>query len=424
MKTVPKVALLAICLNIFLFAFKLVMALLSGSVSLLADAIHSSTDIVSSLALYVGLKISNRKTRSFPFGLYKVENLISLGIAFIIFLTGYEIFREVFIAHHFLPLTHPLLAMATAAIAAGLTGAFSVYEIKVGKRENSPALTADGYHVRTDAIVSLIVFLGLAGRLIHVHTERAATIVVIIFILKAGWEILLESIRVLLDASIDPATLERIRAIIQNHPAITEVREILGRNSGSFTFIEGNLVVKAQDFSHAHQIVERITDDIRRQIPHIDRIVLHYEPARKSTFVLAAMLSDGIRWQVSEHFGEAPYIGWIEIHTGENRIARMQVTANPYAGIERGKGIKLAEHLVNHGVDVILSRQPFHGKGPEYVFNSRDVKVVQISEPFVDENLIARIYHEATGHQLSSDAAGFNTAPPNLSPSYRPAGDS
>ena len=408
MKTVPKVAIFAICLNIFLFAFKLVMALVSGSVSLLADAIHSSTDIVSSLALYVGLKISSRKTRRFPFGLYKVENLISLGIAFIIFLTGYEIFREVFIEHHFLPLTHPLLAMTTAAIAAGITWFFSMYEIKVAERENSPALKADGRHVRMDAIVSLIVFLGLAGRFVHIHTEKAATIIVIFFILKAGWEILLESIRVLLDASIDPATLERIKTIIQHHPAITEVREILGRNSGSFTFIEGTLVVKAQDFHHAHQIVEGITDEIRRHIPHIDRILLHYEPARKSTFILAVMLSDGIRWQVSEHFGEAPYIGWIEIHSGENRIIRMEITANPYAGIERGKGIKLAEHLVNHGVDVVLSRQTFHGKGPEYVFNSRDVKVVQISETSIDENLIARVYREVTGHELSTSSNYFS----------------
>ncbi len=401
MKTAHKVASYSIAVNVILFALKLVIALISGSISLLADAIHSSTDIISSIALLIGIKISGRKSRNFPFGLYKVENLVSLGIAFIIFLTGYEIIREVFFEHRFLKLTRPFLAMTTAGAVMCITWFFSAYEIKMGKKENSPAITADGKHVRTDAIVSFIVLLGLAGKLVHIPAEKAATIIVIGFIMKAGWGILLESIRVLLDASINPKTLNQIREIITSHPAITDIREIIGRNSGSFTFIEGNLVVKARDFTHAHQIIEEITEKVRRQIPHIDRIVLHYEPAKKSTFLIAAMLSDGAQWRVSEHFGDAPYIGWIEIHLKENRIIHTEVAANPYGNIEKGKGIKVAEHLINRGVDLVLTCESFSGKGPEYVFSSRDVKVFRISEEFIYPDLIARIYKEETGQELS-----------------------
>lgn len=127
MKTVHKVASYSIGVNVFLFVLKLVMSLLSGSISLLADAIHSSTDIISSVALLIGIKISGRKTKNFPFGLYKVENLISLGIAFIIFLTGYEIVREVFFEHRGFILVRPYLAMTTAAIAMCVTYLFSSY---------------------------------------------------------------------------------------------------------------------------------------------------------------------------------------------------------------------------------------------------------------------------------------------------------
>jgi len=405
MKTVHKVASYSIGVNVFLFVLKLVMSLLSGSISLLADAIHSSTDIISSVALLIGVKISGRKTKSFPFGLYKVENLISLGIAFIIFLTGYEVVREVFFEHRGFTLTRPYLAMATAAIAMCVTYFFSSYEIRTGKQENSPAITADGKHIRTDAIVSFIVLLGLAGRLFHLPAEKVATIIVIGFILKSGWDILLESVRVLLDASIDPKTLDRIKEIIGSHPAIKEIREVIGRNSGSFKFIEGDLAVKAKDFNRAHQIIEEITSKIRREIPHIDRIVLHYEPAKKSIFLMTAMLSNGTRWEVSEHFGEAPYIGWVEIHLEENRILHMEVTTNPYTDIEKGKGIKVAEHLVSRGVDLVLTRESFHGKGPEYVFTSRDVKVLKVSEEFVQFDLIARIYQEETGRELSKSKA-------------------
>ena len=412
MKTVNKIASYAIAINIFLFVFKLVMALFSGSISLLADAIHSSADIISSVALFIGIRIAGRKTKQFPLGLYKVENLISLGIAFIIFLTGYEIIREVFFQHRSLTLTRPYYAMATAATAMIVTWFFSIYELKMGRQENSPAITADGRHVRTDAVVSLIVLLGLIGRQFNFPAEKIATIVVIGFIMKSGWDILLESVRVLLDASIDPFTLEQINVIIQAHPAITEIRELIGRNSGSFTFIEGDLVVKAKDFQHAHQIIEDITSEIRQKISHIDRIVLHYEPSKRPTFLVATTLSDTTHWKVSKHFGEAPYIGWIEIHTKKNHIIRMQITNNPFTHIERGKGIKLAEHLVRHGADLVLVRQSFHGKGPEYVFNSRDVKVLQIEEESIDERLIARIYREETGHDLVPSTLPSGMAPP------------
>jgi cation diffusion facilitator family transporter len=400
MKTVHKIASYAIAINIFLFIFKLVMALFSGSISLLADAIHSSTDVISSVALFIGIRIAGRKTKRFPLGLYKVENLISLGIAFIIFLTGYEMIREVFFQHKILTLTRPYYAMATACIAMMVTWLFSAYEMKIGRQENSPAILADSRHIRTDAIVSFIVLLGLIGKQLQFPAEKIATVVVIVFIIKSGWDILLESVRVLLDASIDPNTLSQIREIISRHSAITEIREILGRNSGSYTFIEGDLVVRAKDFSHAHQIIEEITTEIRREIPHIDRIVLHYEPAKRTHFLIAAMLKNASAWHISEHFGEAPFIGWVEIHTEENCISRMQITANPFLHIERGKGIKVAEHLTKHGVDVVLVRQPFHGKGPEYVFSSHDVKVLTSKEKIIEPGIIARIYKEETGHTL------------------------
>ncbi len=416
MKTAHKVASYAIAVNAFLFVFKLSMALFSGSISLLADAIHSSTDIISSVALLLGIRIAGRKTKRFPLGLYKVENLVSLGIAFIIFLTGYEIIREVFFQHRSLVLARPTYAMATAATAMLVTWLFSLYEMRIGRQENSPAILADSRHIRTDAFVSLIVLVGLIGKQFNVPAEKIATVVVIGFIMKSGWDILIESVRVLLDASIDPATLNQIKEVIQSHPAITEIRELIGRNSGSFTFIEGDLVVKAKDFTHAHQIIEKITDKVQREVPHIDRIVLHYEPARRPSLLIAVMLSDGTRWQVSEHFGEAPYIGWIEIHLNDNRILRMEVTLNPFTEIERGKGIRVAEHLVNHGVDLVLSRQLFHGKGPEYVFNSRDVKVIQISEEFVDRKLIARIYRDETGRDLDGDTETLEViTPPSTS---------
>ena len=95
MNRIERVALYSFILNLFLLIIKFVAATLSGSMAIMGDAIHSTTDTLSSLGVFFGLKISQRKTEKFPLGLYKLENLVSLFISFAIFIAGYEILREV-----------------------------------------------------------------------------------------------------------------------------------------------------------------------------------------------------------------------------------------------------------------------------------------------------------------------------------------
>jgi cation diffusion facilitator family transporter len=89
-----KVAALSIFINIALLAIKYTFAMLSGSVGLAADAIHSSSDVLASLTVFAGLKISRRRSKRFPYGLYKVENLASLIVAIAILLAGYGIAKS------------------------------------------------------------------------------------------------------------------------------------------------------------------------------------------------------------------------------------------------------------------------------------------------------------------------------------------
>jgi len=91
-----KTTLLSIILNTSLTLIKYILAVLSGSVGLMADAIHSLTDVISSASVLMGIKLSKRRSKTFPYGLYKVENLVSLAMSLLIFLAGYEIVRETF----------------------------------------------------------------------------------------------------------------------------------------------------------------------------------------------------------------------------------------------------------------------------------------------------------------------------------------
>jgi len=91
-----KIGFYSIGVNVLLVTLKGGLAYLSGSVALVADAIHSATDVISSITVLAGIKISKRKSKHFPYGLYKVEDFVSLLTSLFIFLAGYEIVKTVF----------------------------------------------------------------------------------------------------------------------------------------------------------------------------------------------------------------------------------------------------------------------------------------------------------------------------------------
>ncbi|HHF43566.1 MAG TPA: hypothetical protein ENL38_07615, partial [Candidatus Aminicenantes bacterium] len=119
MDKAEKVSLISGAVVFGLMSLKMSIAFLTGSIALKADAIHSLTDFISTLAVFIGLKLSKRKSRNFPYGLYKIENLVALVVAFFIFWAGYEIIKEVVLAQTSVVKKLPL-ALAIAALSGGV----------------------------------------------------------------------------------------------------------------------------------------------------------------------------------------------------------------------------------------------------------------------------------------------------------------
>ncbi len=226
------IALISIIVNIILLFIKYVFAKLSGSAGLAADAIHSASDVMASITVFAGLKISKRKTKKFPYGLYKVENFVSLIVAIAILFAGYEIVKEALLGGANYQLRRiPLAIIAEIAVIA-ITFAFSRYEIRKGKEIGSPSLVADGKHIITDMLSSVAVLLGLVGNLFGVNFDRIAVFIVMIFITHAGIAIFIDAMRVLLDASLDFETLDKVKRIILNEHATKEIKSLMGRKQG------------------------------------------------------------------------------------------------------------------------------------------------------------------------------------------------
>jgi cation diffusion facilitator family transporter len=368
METGAGVALGSVALNLGLVFLKYGLAVYAGSLALKADAVHSIADVVSSASIWAGIKIAHRKSKFFPYGLYKVENLVALITVALLAGAAYEIVQGVLAPPILIRPARLPLAMGGVVLIVFITWAFSRFELRRGQALTSPSLVADARHIASDMFASLIILSGLIGGYLHLAfpLDRAAALIIVALIAWAAFKIAVDAIRVLLDASLDFPTLNAIREIIGQDPRVGKVNSLMGRNSGSFKFIEADLALKIKDFQKAHQVAAHLEARIKAEIPNVDRVLIHYEPLARDTVVHALPLTEDQR-SLSEHFGEAPYFLLITTRARDGSLLEERVLPNPYRDIASGKGIKVGEWLVGLGVDEVIVPKSFAHKGPYYV---------------------------------------------------------
>jgi predicted Fe-Mo cluster-binding NifX family protein len=138
------------------------------------------------------------------------------------------------------------------------------------------------------------------------------------------------------------------------------------------------------ELERAHQISQRLEERIKKDIPYVDYILIHYEPIKREySHIAIPYMAKGNK--VSEHFGEASTFLILMVKLKDNSLVRKNILTNPYLLEEKGKGILVAELLVKNGVDRVVLREKFHGKGPEYVFREAGVKVTLTSKTDLQE---------------------------------------
>lgn len=373
-RPIMRVAVYSLLINVALFTIKLLLSAVSGSLALKADALHSLVDVFDSAALILGLSISERKSKSFPYGLYKVENVFSIFIALMIFLSAFEIARHA-VAVETAPVYDDWVIFAVAALIP-VPLLFGLYEVRAGEAANSPGLVADGTQFKADALTESLVLFALIGQRFGLPLDRAAALLIAFFVVRGGWEILKSGMRVLLDASVDMATLEGIRETILADPTVTSVKGVTARSSGRYIFVEAEVAFRIRDLRRAHQRSEVIEGEIRKKFPYVARVLIHYEPEKKISLRYAIPLA-GPAGEVSGHFGEAPYFALVDIDLRQRTMVRQEVVANPHLDLTKGRGLKVAGFLLGYKPDAVVTREDLTGKGPGYVFAEAGVETVQ-----------------------------------------------
>lgn len=372
--SIERVGVYSILINLFLLSLNLVLAVLSGSLALAAETTHNLADLSASGAVLAGLKLSQRTHHAFPYGLYKVENVVALIIAFFIFFTAYEVAKEAVFTTERQVVIRPLMLLGVG-VAALVPWLFSRYELRVGRAVNSPSLIADAQEFQAHVLSSGVIFAALIGQWIGWPLDRPAAILIIGWIVYVGWETLTNGMRVLLDASVDADTLAQVRSIIVQQPAVVEIKSLLGRNAGRYRFIETALGLRVHALAKAHQISQEIETAIRADIPHVERVLVHIEPAQKPLRRIAVPLADRAG-ATSPHFGTAPYFALTDVQTNLGKTARQLIIENPHADDPRGRGIKVAQWLLEQQVDVLVTADDVQDKGPGYALGDAGVSVI------------------------------------------------
>jgi cation diffusion facilitator family transporter len=390
--TLERMGVYSLVINTSLVILKLGLAALSGSLALAASATDSAVDIIGSIVVLVGLVISKRKTKTFPFGLYKVENVVSIVIAVLIFVAGYEIAKEAIVGAEG-PVTTEWWMLAGVGLTVIVPLLWSRYELRVGRMANSPSLRAEARHYQTDVFSSLIVFASVAGSALGLALDRWGALLIVPFIAKSGWELLADGMKVLLDASLDAETLDQVREIIASSPGVAEVKSVVGRNSGRYRFLQADIVVRTTDLEKAHHLSEQLEKAIREGVGNVERVVIHYEPQIKTSLTYGVPLEDP-RGTVSAHLGKAAFFALIELSAEDGGLLRQEIVANPYQTLEKQKGLEVARMLVDQGVDVLLSKESLEGKGPSYLLADAGVEM-RITDALTLDQILSEL--EAQG---------------------------
>jgi len=341
-----KWALGSLILNFSLTVLKFIFAFITGSLALMAEAIHSLSDLIVSGISLISVKISSIKAENFPYGLYKVENIASVIIGMFLFFTAYEILKEVFLSNEKREIKYVEFAIGVMIITMVATFIYSRFELRVAEKLNSPTLKADAEHIWADFLSSVVVVIGLVGSLFGYQLDKYAAAVVSLFIIHSGWEVFSNGIKMLLDVSLSKEELEKIKQIIYEKPSVMEIKKIRGRSAGSHKFLELELIMHNYSLRETHKTVDNIEKEIKEKIPNIDSVFIHYEPARQEGLRIAILTDENGNLK---DFSSATKIEIFDVSKSCNYEKTFELSVKP---IEK----EIGKILTKLGIDIVISK--------------------------------------------------------------------
>ena len=284
-KTAVTVSAVSIIGNAVLSLFKLLAGIFASSGAMISDAIHSASDVFSSVIVIIGVKMSAKASdREHPYGHERFECVAAIVLAVILCITGlfigYTVIGQIIAGNTEEETVPGVLALAAAIVSILCKEAMYWYTRYFAKRLDSGALMADAWHHRSDALSSVGALVGIAGARMGVPVlEKIASLVICVFIVKAAYDIFKDAISKMVDRSCSEETEREILQCAAQQQGVLGVDLIQTRVFGSKIYVDIEIRADGKiTLAESHEIAEQVHDAIENRFAKVKHIMVHVNP--------------------------------------------------------------------------------------------------------------------------------------------------
>ncbi len=283
LKLKSQVTYVGAVVNIFLTIIKIGVGVFGQSASLIADGIHSLSDLISDLFVIVAIKLGSREAdHDHPYGHRRFETMatVLLGIGLVAVATGiaWDAVERLVDPAKLLSPTQETLGIAAVSILANEW--LFHYTKRVGEMTRSKLLLANAWHHRSDAFSSVVVLVGIGAVLMgYPMADAVAAVLVAILIAKMGLGLVWESINELVDSALPEQMVRDIRKVIKKTPGVQSIHLIRTRRMGEDACVDTHIVVDARiSVSEGHMIGDAVRDRLKAEFDDITDVLVHIDP--------------------------------------------------------------------------------------------------------------------------------------------------
>ena len=289
-KIAYRVSFVTIVGNVVLAVFKLLAGIIASSSAMVSDAVHSFSDVFSTIIVIIGVKISSRESdASHRYGHERMECMASMGLAAVLFATslgiGYSGLTKIISSDYSSLATPGLLALIAAIVSIAIKELMYHYTMHAAKKINSSSLKADAWHHRSDALSSVASLIGIGGAMMGVKIlDPIVSIIICLVIVKAAFDILKESIDKLVDKSCDDETVKKMEETVMSIDGVLDLDDIKTRLFSNKIFVDIEICADGDlTLWDAHEIAENVHDKIEEDFKDVKHCMVHVNPKMKNS---------------------------------------------------------------------------------------------------------------------------------------------
>ena len=284
-KTAMKISMVSIVGNILLSLFKALAGIVANSGAMISDAIHSASDVFSTIVVIIGIRLSGKESdKEHPYGHERMECVAAILLATILAATGlfigWSAVEKITVQDDSALAVPGILALVAAVVSIAVKEAMFGYTRAGAKKIDSGALMADAWHHRSDALSSIGALVGIAGaRMGYPILDAIASLVICIFIEKAAIDIFKDAINKMVDKACDDETEHEMYECVMKNESVRGVDLLRTRTFGNKIYVDIEIRVDGKlTLWEAHAIAESVHDSVETEFSKVKHIMVHVNP--------------------------------------------------------------------------------------------------------------------------------------------------